>query len=59
MYGMKNITTEEVVDKLKIFKAIFVKLDEFVWWDMEITKTDAGTQFTSEDFQESIYVHGV
>ena len=29
LYGMKNITTEEVVDKLDMFQEIFLKLDEF------------------------------
>ena len=35
IHGMENITTEEVVDKLDIFQAIFGKVDEFGWWDME------------------------
>ena len=59
MYGMENITTEEVMDKLYMFQAIFGKLDEFGWWDMEIIKTDAGTQFTSKEFQKGVSVHGL
>ena len=59
LYGMKNITTEEVLDKLDMFQEIFVKVDEFRWWDIEIIQTDAGTQFTSKDFQEGLSVHGV
>ena len=43
LYGMKNITTEEVMDKLDMFQARFVKVDEFCWWDMERIKIDAGT----------------
>ena len=30
-YKMKNITTEEVMDKLDIFQARFGKVDEFGW----------------------------
>ena len=43
LYGMKNITTEEVMDKSDIFQAIFVKVDGFCWLDMERIQTDAGT----------------
>ena len=43
LYGMKNITTEEVMDKLDMFQARFVKVYEFCWWDMERIKIDAGT----------------
>ena len=28
-------------------------------WNLELTQTDAGTQFTSKGFQEGIYVCGV
>ena len=28
-YGMENITTEEVMDKLDMFQAIFGKVDQF------------------------------
>ena len=34
LYGMENITTEEVIDKLDLFQARFGKVDEFGWWDM-------------------------
>ena len=33
-YGMENITTEEVMDKIDVFQARFGKVDEFGWWDM-------------------------
>ena len=33
-YGMVNITTEEVMDKLYIFQARFGKVDDFGWWGM-------------------------
>ena len=46
VYGMDNITTEEVLDKLDMFQSTFGKVDKFGWWDMEIIQTDAGTQFT-------------
>ena len=45
--------------KLDIFQTIFGKVDEFGWWDMEIIQTDVGTQFTTNDFQEGLYVRGV
>ena len=32
LYGMENITTEEVMEKLDTFQSIFGKLDEFRWW---------------------------
>ena len=47
------------MDKLDMIQAKFGKVYEFGWWDMEIIKTDAGTQFTSKEFQEGLYVHGV
>ena len=31
LYGIENITTEEVMDKLDMFQARFVKVDEFGW----------------------------
>ena len=45
--------------KLDMFQEIFGKIDEFGWWDMERIKTDAGTQFTSKEFQERLSVHGL
>ena len=59
MYGMENTTTEEVMYKLYMFQSIFVKVDTFGWWNMEIIKTYAGTKFFSKDFQEGIYLRGV
>ena len=31
LYGMENITTEEVMDKLDIFQSRFGKIDQFGW----------------------------
>ena len=45
------------MDKLDVFQDRFGKVDEFGWWDLERSQTDTGTQFTSKDFQEVIYVH--
>ena len=56
---MKNITTEEVLDKLDIFQAIFVKVDEFGCWDTERIQTESGMQFTSNEFQEGLSVLGI
>ena len=58
-YWMENITTEEVIDKLDIFRARFGKVDEFGWWDMEIIQTDAGMHFTSQEFQKGLSVRGL
>ena len=30
------------MDKLDMFQARFVKVDEFGWWDTDIIQTDAG-----------------
>ena len=51
LYGMENITTKEVMDKLDMFQERFRKVDEFGWWYMERIQTDAGTQLTSKEFQ--------
>ena len=47
LYGTENIATEEVMDKINMFKERFGNVDEFGWWDMEIIQTDSGMQFTS------------
>ena len=57
LHVMENITTEEVMDKLDMFQARFLKLDEFVWCYMYIIQTDAGMQLTSKEFWEGISVH--
>ena len=46
LYGMEEITTEEVMDKLDMFQSRFGKIDQFGWWDLERISEDAGTQFT-------------
>ena len=51
LYGMENITTEEVMDKLDMFQARSGRVNDFFWWDTEIIKTDAGTKFTTKYFQ--------
>ena len=48
LYGMENITTEAVMNKLDVFQEMFLKVDEFGWWDMEIIQIDAGTQSASK-----------
>ena len=47
LYGMENITTAEVMDKLDMFQSRFGKIDQFGWSDLERISADAGTQFTS------------
>ena len=36
LYGMENITTEEVLDKLDMFQSRFGNIDQFGWWDLMI-----------------------
>ena len=57
--GIEDITTEEVMYKLDMIQAIFVKADEFGWLDMEIIRTESGMHFTSKDFQEGLSVRGL
>ena len=52
LYGMDNITTEEVMDKLDMFQFRFGKIDQFGWRDLERISADAGTQFTSTEFKD-------
>ena len=45
------------MDKLDIFQDRLSKVDVFGWWDLERNQNGAGTQFTSEEFQEGLSVH--
>ena len=47
LYGMENITTKEVMEKLDMFQSRSRKIDQFGWWDLERISADAGTHFTS------------
>ena len=58
LYGMENITTAEVLDKLDMFQSRFGKIDQFGWWDLERISADAGTQFTSTEFKDECQTHG-
>ena len=59
LYVIENITTKEVVNKIDRFQAIFRKVYELGWWYMNVIQTDVGTQFTSKEFQEGIYINVV
>ena len=59
LYEIKNITTEEFMYKIDMLQAIFGRVRESGWCDMERIKADADIQFTSKEFQESLYVGGV
>ena len=48
----KIITTEEVMDQLDMFQYRFGNIYKFFWWGLEIISVDAGTQFTSMEFQD-------
>ena len=52
LYGIKKITTEEVMDKLDMFQSRFGKIDQFRWWYLEIIIADAGKQFTLTEFKD-------
>ena len=52
LYGMENITTAEIMEKMDMFQSRFGKIDQFGWWYLERISADAGTQFTSSDFKE-------
>ena len=56
---MEIITTEEVIDKVYMFQAIYGRLGKFGWWYLGIISADAGTQFTSTEFQYKYQSHGV
>ena len=56
---MENITTAEVMDKLDMFQSRFGKIDQFGWWDLERSLTDAGTQFTLTEFKDECQTRGV
>ena len=56
VYGMENITTAEVIDKLGMFQSRFGKIDQFSWWDLERISADAGTQFTSTEFKDECQI---
>ena len=59
LYGMENITTAEVMEKLDMFQSRFGKIDQFGWWDLERISADAGTQFTLAEFKEECQTRGV
>ena len=56
LYGMENITTAEVMDKLDMFQSRFGEIDQFGWWDLERISADAGTQFTSTEFKDECQI---
>ena len=56
---MERNTSEEGMDRLDIFQDRFEKLDEYIWWELEIIPTDSGMQFTSMEFQDECQTHGV
>ena len=51
LYGMENITTTEVMDKLDMFLSRLGRIGQLGWWDLERISSDAGTQFTSTKFK--------
>ena len=47
------------MDNLDIFQSVFGKIDGFCWRDLERISADAGTQFTSTEFQDECQTRGV
>ena len=47
------------MDKLDMFQSRFSKIDQFGWWDLEKNSEDAGTQFTSTEFNDEYQTCGV
>ena len=58
LYGMENITTAEVMEKLDMFQSRFGKIDQFGWWDLERISSNADTQFTSTEFKDECQTRG-
>ena len=56
---MEIVTKEEVMDKLDMFRFKFGKIDKNFWWYLEVISADAGTQFTSMEFQYSCQTRSV
>ena len=51
LYGMGEISTEEVMDDLDMLQSRFGKIDEFGWWDLEGISADAGLKFNLTYFK--------
>ena len=49
---MEIISIEEVMYKLYMSQYRFGKIGEFGWWELERISANAGTQFTSTEFQD-------
>ena len=59
LYGMENITTEEVMEKLNMFQSRFGQIDQFGWWDLERISADVGTQFPLTEVKDECQTCGV
>ena len=47
------------MDKFDMFQYRFGQIDEFGWWNLEIISADAGTKFTSTEFQDACQTRSV
>ena len=54
LYGLKKITTEEVMDKPDMFQSRLGKIDEFGWCYLEKISADAGRHFTLTEFKKRL-----
>ena len=42
-----------------MFQSRFLKIDEFLWWDLERISADSESKFISIEFKEECQTHGV
>ena len=47
------------MDKQDMFQSRFLKIDEFLWWDLERISADSESKFISIEFKEECQTHGV
>jgi transposase InsO family protein len=50
--GMPNKSSQSVIDALTNFAAEHRLIRGFTFWDIEKIKSDAGTEFTSQEFKQ-------
>ena len=47
------------MEKQNMIQVRFGRVKEYSWLDIELLQTDAGTQFTPNEYQKDLSVHGV
>ncbi|MGH7973946.1 MAG: hypothetical protein ACREBR_00370 [bacterium] len=59
MHGMQHLTTQGVLEGLQAFAVRFGRIDEVGYLDFERIQSDAGPQFTSEEFKHEALSAGI